>query len=218
MVRFGDKLSASPLDIARVCANKLHREAYKHLVPLLRSKRRADEAAAVESALAALPRFDYSLQGPGYPSVEASARRSAQIVLISAALAATLGIATVLWLISVVALKWKADTGVSRLLNRPASSLCFAPPALLLASIALFLGYYPYARSIGNMHSYKELEYGYAPILMGLYNFTRFSPILDFWIARMFWPAVYCAALALVGAGLLWWVRHRPRPDRPDAA
>jgi hypothetical protein len=215
VVHFGEGLGASSMELAQVCSNKVRRDAYKHILPLLRSMGRTYESAIVESILATIP-SRYSQ--PASSSLEASARRSAQIVLISAALAAILGIATVLWLISVLALKWKADTGVSRLLNRLASSLGFAPPCLLLASVALFLAYYPYVQSIGDIHSSKELEYGYAPILMGLYNFTRFSPILNFWIARMFWPAIYCAAVALVGAGLLWLVRHRPRPDNPDAA
>jgi hypothetical protein len=216
VARFADRFSASPMDIARVSSNELRRDAYKHLASLLHSKGRADEAAAVESALAALPRSDRPFEGPGFPAVEATARRSARVIVVSAIVVALLGAATVLWLTFVIALKWNAD--LSRPLNSLASPLCFAPPALLLASITLFLGFYPYARSIAGYHSYKELEYGYAPVLMGLYDVTRFGNLNDVWLSRMFWPVIWCAAVAFVGAGLLWWMRHRPRPDNPDAA
>jgi hypothetical protein len=215
VVRFGERLKAEPMDIAQTYSNMLRRDAYKHILPLLRSNGRAAEASAVESALAALPRFDYSVE-PSYSSLEAMGNRSARVIVVSAALVALLGTATILWLIFVIALKWNADA--TRPLNRLASPLCFAPPALLLACIALSLGYYPYARSIAQFHSYKDLEYGYAPVLMGLYNVTRFGNLNDVWLSHMFWPTVWCAAVALVGAGLLWWMRDRPRPDHPDAA
>lgn len=216
VVHFGERLGASSMGIAQIISNKLRRDAYKRLVPLLRSKGRAGEAAAIESALAALPPFDYSFVRPGYLSVEATARRSARVIVISAVFVAVLGAATVLWLIFVIALKWNADS--SRPLNRLASPLCLASPALLLASIALFLGFYPYARSIAQFHSYKELEYGYAPVLMGVYDVMRFGNLYDVWLTQMFWPVVWCAVVAFLGAGTLWWVRSRPHPDNPDAA
>lgn len=216
VARFGDRLGNSPMVIVQIISNKLHRDAYKHLASLLRSKGRADKAIAVESALAALPRFDYAFERPGFSSVEATARRSARVIVISGVFVGLLGTATVLWLIFVIALK--SNTDFSLPLNRLASPLCFAPPALFLASIALFLGIYPYARSISQFHSYKELEYGYAPVWMGLYDVTRLGNVNDVWLSQMFWPTVWCAAVALLGAGLLWWMRHRPRPDHPDAA
>jgi len=215
VVRFGERLKAEPMDIAQTFSNKLRRDAFKHILPPLRRNGRAAEAAAVESALAALPRFDYSVE-PSYSSLEAMGNRSARVMVVSVVLVALLATATVLWLIFVITLKWNADaTGP---LNRLASPLCFAPPGLLLASIALFLGYYPYARSIAQFHSYKELEYGYVPVLMGLYNVTSFGNLNDVWLSRMFWPTVWCAAIALLGAGLLWWMRGRTRPENPDVA
>jgi hypothetical protein len=217
VVHFADRLKATPMDVTEFCANKLHRDAYHRLLPLLRIKGRTDEAAAIESALAMLPRFDYQVHGSD-SSREATATRSAQIILISAVFVAVLGFATALWLALVIALGWKLNPDtLSSLLNRLASRLSFAPPALLLASVALFLGYYPYARSIGELHSYQELEYGYAPVLMGFYDLTGFGYLNDVW-PHMFWPAIWSAFVALVGLCLLWWVRHRERPDRPDAA
>lgn len=139
VVHFANRLEATPLDLAHVCATKLHRDAYHRLLPLFESTGRTAEAAA--------------------SSVQASASRSARLILISAVFAAVFGFATALWLASVIALRWKpsADT-LSRLLNRLASRLFFAPPALLFASVAVFLGYYPYARSLAEIHSYQELE------------------------------------------------------------
>jgi len=212
VVRFGERLGASPMEISKIISDSIRRDAYNHILPLLRSKGHTDEAATAESILATIPS---RYQSPN-ASLEATANRSARVIVVSAALVALLGTATILWLIFVIALKWNADA--ARPLNRLASPLCFAPPALLLASIALFLGYYPYARSIAQFHSYKDLEYGYAPVLMGLYNVTRFVNLNDVCLSHMFWPTVWCAAVALFGAGLLWWMRDRPRPDHPDAA
>lgn len=218
VVHFGERLGASSIDIVQIISHKLRRDAYKHILPLLRSEGRADEAVAVESALAALPPFDNSFWRPGYPSIEATARRSARVIVVSAIFVVLLGAGTVLWLIFVIVLKLTGDIGVSRLLNRLASFLCFAPPGLLLASITLFLGFYPYARPITQFHSYKELEYGYVLVWMGVYDVTRFGNFYDVWLTHMFWPTVWCAVVALFGAGLLWSMRSRPRPDRPDAA
>jgi hypothetical protein len=212
VVRFGERLGASPMEISKMISDSIRRDAYNHILPLLRSKGHTDEAATAESILATIPS---RYQSPS-SSLKANATRSARVIVVSAILVTLLGTATVLWLIFVIALKWNAD--FSRPFNRLASHLCFAPPALLLVSIALFLGYYPYARSIAQFHSYKDLEYGYAPVLMGLYNVTRFGNLNDVWLSHMFWPTVWCAAVALVGAGLLWWMRDRPRPDHPDAA
>ena len=91
--------------------------------------------------------------------------------MISVVFVVAFGIASALWLVFAAALKWRLDAGLSRLLNRLASPLCFAPPALLLAAIALFLAHYPYARSIAEIHSCKQLAYGYIPIVLALVQF-----------------------------------------------
>lgn len=207
VVRFGERLGASPMDISRIISSTVRRDAYNHILPVLRSKGRTDGAATVESILATIPS---RYQSPS-ASLEATATRSARLIVISAVFVTLLGAATALWLILVIALKSSANG--NRPLNRLASSLCFAPPALLLASIALVLGYYPYERSIAQFHCYKDLEYGYAPVLMGLYKVTSLRSNADVWLFHMFWPSVWCVAVALVGACLLWWVRGRTRPD-----
>ncbi|MBA0088664.1 MAG: hypothetical protein HRJ53_27055 [Acidobacteria bacterium Pan2503] len=215
VVRFADRLRATPVDTTELCANRLHRDAYHLLLPLLRSKGRTAEAAAVESALAMLPRFDYNRSGSADSSREAAGRRSGQVTLVFAVFVSVLGLATMLWLALVIVLRWKQNAdSLGRFLNGLASPLRFAPPALVLASVGLFLGYYPYARSIAEIHSYQELEYGYVPFLMGLYDLT---PLDEVWLSHMLWPSIWSAFVALVGLCLLWWVRHRERPDRSDA-
>jgi hypothetical protein len=49
---------------------------------------------------------------------------------------------------------------------------------------------------------------------MGLYDLT---PLDEVWLSHMLRPSIWSAFVALVGLCLLWWVRHRERPDRSDA-
>src|SRR5437588_9198705 len=47
---------------------------------------------------------------------------------------------------------------------------------------------------------------------------SEVCPISDFWVAHMLWPLVWCAAVALLGVGLLWGVRKRTHSNGPDTA
>jgi len=49
---------------------------------------------------------------------------------------------------------------------------------------------------------------------MGLYDLT---PLDEVWLSHMLRPSIWSGFVALVGLRLLWWVRHRERPDRSDA-
>jgi hypothetical protein len=213
---FTDRLKATPMDLIQVCSNKLRRDAYKHILPLLRNQGRASEAAAIESALGALPSLDYTVKGPAGSFLEATSKRAGRVVATTAAFVTLSGIATALWLISVIALNWRAN--LSRALNRLSSILCFAPAALGLASFALLWAYYPYARPIGQFASVQDLAYGYAPFFISLYGSLEFGSFRDPWLTTMFWPLIWCVAIAVVGACLLWWVHHRSRPDDTRAA
>ena len=214
VAHFGGKLhSENSMDIEEFLEAQLRREAYAKMLPLLRREGRTSETAAVESALGNLPSLDARLR---QPYLSPSSERSGLIVGTSNVAVLILGIATVLWLLLTIALKWSQHPG--RLLNRIASVLCFAPPALLLASSVLFLGYYPYARSITQFQSLPEFEHSYGPFLMSVYDFSRINPVVDFWLSYMFWPTVWCALVAIIGASSLWLMRHRARPDNPDAA
>ena len=215
VAHFGEKLhSENSMDIEEILETKLRRDAYTKILPLLRREGRTSEAAAVEFALATLPSVDYRWRTGSFSRT--SSERSGRVVGYSNVAVLLLGTATALWLVLTIVLKWWKHA--SRLQNRIASVLCFAPPALLFSSIILFLGFYPYARSITQFHSLPEFEHGYGPFIWSVYDFTRINSAVDFWLTSMFWPTVWCAAVAIAGATLLWWMRHRPRPDNPNAA
>lgn len=215
VAHFGEKLhSENSMEIEEILETQLRRDAYAKILPLLRQEGRISEATSVECALTTLPSLDNRWKQRAYSRT--SAERSGRVVGDSNVAVLLLGTATALWLLLTIALRWAKHA--SRLLNRIASGLCFAPPALFCASIVLFLGYYPYSRSITQFHSLPEFEHGYGPFIWSVYDFTRINSAVDFWLTSMFWPTIWCAAVALAGACVLWWVRTRPRPDHTNAA
>jgi hypothetical protein len=216
VAHFAEKLQSDPSMFTQIFSAKFREDAYKRILPVLRRAGRTSEAATVETALATLSLQDPRKKRLGTSAVQASAARSARVVVLSALFVLVFGIASALWLISVLALRYKA--GLGRPLNRFASVLCLAPAGLLLASFTLFVAHYPYALSIGQFASEEDLSAAYHPFFMGLYNSANIGGLGDIWLARMFWPTIWCAAVALAGACLLWWVRSRPRRDHPDAA
>jgi hypothetical protein len=214
VARFGQKLrSGEPNDLQVIIAAALQQEAYEKMLPLLRRESRPREATAVESTLAILGQADPSKKRTALSSNEANAVRSGRIVGVSGFFAVFLGVVTALWLISVSLLKWRPN--LSCRLNRFSSVLCLAPPLLLLSCSALFLSYYPYARSIQQYSSGRELHEAYGLFLLQVYGFTSIGPISDVWISNMFWPLVWCAAVALAGAVALKFVARRQPPATP---
>ena len=217
VIRFGEKLQVEgSTTFQEMFAIRFQQEGYEKMLPLLRREGRAGEAAAVEAALAALSAAEPGKRRPPWYASEVAAARSAHTAAFSGLLVMLLGIATAVWLISVIALKWKPD--LNRALNRLTGVLCLAPLLLLLACSALLLSYYPYARHIGEFASGRELHEAFAPFFMNFYQFPNFDNFADIWLNRMFWPSVWCAGVALVGAILLSWVARRTRPERPGAA
>jgi hypothetical protein len=217
LARFGQRLQSNSASyFQRMFAIRFQQDAYEKMLPLLRREGRTEEAAAVEATLATLAELDPGKTRPTFFAGEASAARSGRIVAVSSLLALLFGIATAFWMISVLLLKWKPQ--LSRGLNRLSSVLCFAPPLLLLSFSALFLGYYPYARSIQQYSSGRELHEGFGLFLMQVYGFMSIDPVSDVWLAHMFWPLIWCAAFALAGAVALKFVARRRRPNDTRAA
>jgi hypothetical protein len=221
VIHFAEKVRVEgSTDIQNHIAVRLQQEAYEKMIPLLRREGRAGEAAAVETTIAALSAASPSNKRPYYFGVpaasEAVAARSAHTAAFFGLIVMFLGMATAMWIIFVITLKWKPD--LNRALNRLTSMLCFAPPVLLLSCSALLLSYYPYARPIGQYASGRELHEAFAPFFRNFYQFPNFDNFADIWLNRMFWPSVWCAGVALAGAILLSWVARRQRPDRPGAA
>lgn len=199
--------------MVQLLAAKYRREAYEKMLPLLRREGRPEEAATVEASLLEATTAN---QRTFATSSAVVAGRAARIVQLSGLLAVLLAVATLAWLLSLSILRYGPSLGLE--LNRFASALCLAPPLLLLSSLALFLAYYPYARPVAQYASMRELHEGHGPFFMGVYNFAHFGSITEVWLELMFWPTVWCAAVAIAGACLLWFVRLRTRPDHPDAA
>lgn len=213
VARFGERLeSASFYHWQWVSAAKYRKGAYQNMIPLLRSQGRTEQAAELESTLAAL--VETGMKRPSsLPNVVEE--RSARIVQLSGLSVYLLLVVTVAWLIALGALRWRPN--LSSALNRLASILCAAPVLLLLSSLALFLSYYPYARPIAQYVSVEELHEGFGPFFMGLYGFPDLGAFMEIYVPRMLWPSVWCALVVLVGGCSLWLVR-RLRPIHPDEA
>jgi hypothetical protein len=213
VARFGERFESEAIyNWQLLSATKYRKDAYQKMIPMLQRQGRAEQATQVESTLAALS--ETRMGRPSFlPNV--AGERSAHVVQLSAAFVLLLFVATVAWLMALGVLRWKPNLGLG--LNRLASVLCAAPALLLLSCLTLFLGYYPYSRPIAGYASMQDLQAGFGPFFMGVYGFPDFGAFMEVYLPRMFWPSVWCAAVALVGACSLWLMR-RLRPNRPDAA
>lgn len=213
VARFAERLeSASSYNWQLLYAAKYRKDAYQNMIPLLRRQGRTEQAAELESTLAALS--ETGMKRPSFlPNV--AEERSAHIVQLSGLSVYLLLVVTVAWLLALGALRWKPNLIPG--LDRLASILCVAPVLLLLSSLALFLSYYPYARPIAQYVSVEELHEGFGPFFMGVYGFPGLGAFMEVYLPRMLWPSIWCALVALVGACSLRLVR-RLRPIHPDEA
>ena len=216
VAHFGERLHSDSSDIVQLFSVTLRQNAYKRMIPLLRREGRTGEAATVETLLSTLLPLDPRNYMRSREALESSARRSARMVQLAGSAFIVFGTAAIVWLLSSLLLRWRPS--LSRGLNRLASVLSFAPSSLFFAGLLLLVAYYPYARPIGQIASQEELIRGYAPFFANLFNFMNFGAITDVWIARMFWPAIWCATVALAGALLLWWMVPRERSDDTGVA
>lgn len=218
IARFGERLRSDTWDVVELFSVMLRRNAYKRIIPLLRREGRDGEASTVEALLATLPPLDPLNDLRRREALESSVRRSARIVDLAGFLLMVLAVTTALWLISAITLRWRPK--LSRGLNRVASRLCFSPMLLFFPSFMLLVAYYPYSQPIVQFSSQTELIRGYAPFLTNLYkyNFLGTGAITDVWIARMFWPTIWCAVVALTGSVVLWWLARRQHPDDTGVA
>jgi len=213
IARFGERLeSASFYNWQLLSAAKYRKDAYQNMIPLLRSQGLTEQAAELESTLAALSETGRKRQSFLPNVVE---ERSAHIVQLSGLCVCLLCVVTVAWLVALGTLRWKPNwiPGLDRL----ASILSVTPLLLLLSSLALFLSYYPYARPIARYVSVEELQEGFGPFFMGVYGFPDLGAFMEVYLPGMLWPSIWCAVVALVGACSLWLVR-RLRPIQADEA
>ena len=215
VARFGERLqSVSLYDWQSLPARKYRKDSHEKIASLLERQGRTERSAELESTLRALS--ETGEQPPFSMPNRVVEERSAHIVQLSALLVCLLFGATVAWLVALGALRWRRN--LSSAWNRLASILCAAPVLLLLSSLALFLGYYPYARSIAQYASMQELQEGFGAFFVGVYEFPGLGAFTEVWLPRMFWPSVWCAVVALAGASVLSWVGRRTGPDHSDAS
>ena len=212
VVRFGERLENPSAYNLHLLSTKYRKDAYEKMAPLLRQQGRTQQSADVEAARASL--LDPGKRLSFLVSYDVG-ERSGHIVQLSGLFLCLFFAATVAWLMALILLRWKPN--LSAALNRLASVLSLAPALLLFSSLALFLGYYPYARHISQYASLQELEQGFRPFIMGVYSFPALDAFTQIYLPRMFWPSVWCAVVALVGACSVWLVRRLARPDNPGA-
>ena len=213
VVRFWERLNAGTDYLSRWHIEKARREPYQQLTALLRREGRADEAATIEAALTPFPDDELIRERERAPG-ESVAKRAARIVLISGVFLAVFAMVSLVWIISILILRWSPS--FSRAMNRVASVLCFSPAALLLAALTFFLGFYPYAQPMKRFASAHEVTAAYSPFLHSLW--ISLGYISDIWFSDMFWPSIWCVVVALLGALALRWAAHRKRTDRTGAA
>ena len=204
IVRFDEMISAaSPFPFVHLRDRKY---AFESVLPLLMKAGQAEQAEAIRASLLASERNAESAVRE-YKEQQVTNSRSAETVFASALCFEGFGLATVLWLFLAALLKWKPN--LSRTLNSLASRLCYAPPALAAASLALFLSYFPYARPLAAITSRRELVTTYVPLLARFSTFVA-NPSAETWIKRMFWPPIWCVAVAVFGV-LLLRLHHEQR-------
>jgi hypothetical protein len=202
VVSFAYKLQSGPTSFERVFAAIILDKTLQKMGPLLRREGRTAEASAVESALAAsraeesryIENFRHGLVS------RSPALRASQIVLISGYLFLLCAAAAAVWLICVAFLRVKPN--LSPVMNWTASSLAWAPLLLPIFCAALFLSFFPYSRSIAAYSTASELFQSSNTFLLGISALDGF-PSLHIWIDHMFWPLIWCSAIALLGAAFL---------------
>ena len=109
----------------------------------------------------------------------------------------------------------RAKPNISSSMNWIASHLGWASVALPIACLGIFLSFFPHSRSIAEYATGEELVLTYASLLDGLGSLQiSLTPIIDFWTQHMFWPLIWCAVIALLGAVYLRWQAWRRETNR----
>jgi hypothetical protein len=199
--QFAARMQQGTSLIEHLIGMAIRQQAYEHLAPLLRHEGRAEEAALLEANLADV-RDAFAAVAAERSWGEIAARRAASLVFFSGVLVVALGLAALAWLAAVVVLRWKQNA--SSLLNWFASVANAAPPALLLAGLWFYSSYYPFMRHVSQFESGEQLARELLPFWASLTWMNG-----EFWLNMLVWPAVWCTAIAVLGAITLHWVAIR---------
>lgn len=209
---FGQKLEADSLPIERIFSTKLREKAYQRMVPLLRREGRNNEARTLEAASAAL-QHQKPASRLAADTLRSANYRSGQMLLISGLLGLVISAAAAIWLISILILR--ARPNFNNYMNWLATHLAWTTIALPVACLGVFLSFFPYSQSIAEYSNAEELAVTYASLLDGVGSLhPNFVPIIDFWTEHMFWPLIWCAAIALLGAVCLRYLNWRRETNR----
>jgi hypothetical protein len=208
---FGQKMADGDTTIEQMFSAILRKEALQSTIALLRRQGRATQAADAELALAATvneekkSRLEFTSEPIAY--------RSGQLILISAVLALLLAILVAAWLLCLAILRRWPNF---RRLDGVASRLGWAPFALSISCAALFVSFVPYAKSIRDYSTSREMIAAFNGIYEGFYGLQpEHIPLLDGgWIDHLFWPVIWCLAIVLLGIVVLSWISSRRPPAR----
>jgi hypothetical protein len=208
---FGEKLEGGTMIFERVFSSKIRQRAYRKMLPLLRRERRNSEAHFLEATLAAAQK-----EQPNPIRFDEEGLRSATILVLSGLLVLLTVVTTAVWLLSIAILRAKPSLSTS--INWLATRLGWAPAALPVACLGVFLSFFPYSRSIAEYSSAEEFFVTYGSLMQGVGLRTRFIYVTDLLIDHMFWPLIWCAAIALLGVlclRSLAWRRQANRSGSP---
>jgi tetratricopeptide (TPR) repeat protein len=202
---FGQKLDVGSTSLEHMGSVFMRKQAYGKIVSLLRRQGRNIEARNAETDLAAVTAseqtrsgFDSDPQSTGY--------RAGQMLLASTLLVILFAGTTLVWIACIASLRLKPT--LSKDMNWIASRLGWAPLLLTISSLLLVVSFWPYARSIAEFTQLDELRTTYQGMFLGFLS-LRLNYILDVWIDHMFWPLIWCAAIAILGAVYLRWAASR---------
>lgn len=205
--QLGVRMQQGASGIERLIAMGIRQQSYEHIVALLRLQGRAEDAALLESSLGDL-HDAFAVKAREFRTADVSAGRAASLVLFFGALVIALAVATLVWLASVILLRWQKNRG--GLLNNFASLATIAPPSLLLASLCLYGSYYPYIRHISQFQSGDQLFRELLPFWESLAGPWMYR---GFWLNMLLWPTVWCVVVAILGLVSLRWIAARRESD-----
>jgi len=202
------QLAAGSTDIEHFAAAALAKDSHKQVTRVLQTLGRNVGSDPTALALASIPAFDR--RGEFNRRLSSPACRAGRIVGFSSVAFLSLACLSALWLVCAVALRFNPD--LSRVANSTVRWLSWAPLLLPVSCLAVFLNFLPYAKSLADYPSPHVLDESFGAFFIGAFS-LRYSIDTNIWIHRMFWPAIWCAAVCAVGIRVLSWVRSRREPN-----
>lgn len=194
-------------------------EAYRHLLPLLQSMGRTQEASTIQYALAQFSRENDTYSGKNPFARSSNYHWAATMMDSTGTLVLILGLFTVLSLVYVNAKRWVRPEKKGPFYRIVAGAESWLAAWLFLACVGLYLSYYPYAQNFrhymttgGEIHDLEPLWYNILPTYSGVSDYNALS------IGNPFRPYVWyaLAGVALVALAAMVLRRRRPRDHQRE--